>query len=113
MADSVCALQLSLLELSEIARACIEALPVIGAELETEDGRSEGARSQSGPAQQVASLFQRLQGFDSCLLALNRCKSITECVPLVKSRHTQCVELLPVIAEVPIPAVYLSLPGTK
>ena len=48
----------------------------------------------------VADVFKRLQVFDACLLDLNRCVAFKECVPLVKSRHKQCVELLPIIAEV-------------
>ncbi len=136
---SVSVLQLGLLELEEIARACIGTLPDIGAEIGASRdaaGSEGGASSQwrgagggrggsqlgfdgvagSGELQlererdatrhsehagyRVADLFQRLQAFDACLLDLNRCTSLAECVPLVKSRHKQCEELLPTIAEV-------------
>ena len=46
----------------------------------------------------VADVFKRLQVFDACLLDLNRCVAFKECAPLVRSRHKQCVELLPIIA---------------
>ena len=50
--------------------------------------------------ERVADVFQRLQVFDTTLLDLNRCNAFKPCVPLVKSRHFQCVELLPIIAEI-------------
>jgi hypothetical protein len=70
-----------------------------GRELRPEQQGGATRRSEQA-SYQVAALFQRLQAFDVCLLDLNRCTSLAECVPLVKSRHQQCEELLPIIAEV-------------
>ena len=36
--------------------------------------------------------------FDEILLGLNGCETLSACVPLVKSRHRQCVELLPCVS---------------